>query len=167
MSINLPYQFYNRNVVKVARDLLGKQLSFCGHSGIITETEAYRGLDDEASHAFKGPTTRSKIMFNRAGLTYVYMIYGMYYCLNITAEEPGQAGAILIRGLQLPTINLNGPGKICKYLQINKLHHGIDVLNNNKLYITSGIDVQNIIATPRIGIKKATDKLWRFICRAK
>ena len=163
MLIDLPYEFYNRHVVEVAKDLLGKKLSFGNHLGIIIETEAYRGADDEASHAFKGPTTRAKIMFGRAGFTYVYMIYGMYYCLNITTEKPGEAGAVLIRGLQLPTLTLNGPGKICQYLQINKSHHGLDLLDNNQLHIYNGIDVQNIIATPRIGIKKATDKLWRFI----
>ncbi|CAG7592563.1 MAG: DNA-3-methyladenine glycosylase [Candidatus Midichloria sp.] len=162
MSKKLPYEFYNRHVVEVAKDLLGKKLVFGGIEGIITETEAYRGFDDEASHAFKGPTTRSRIMFGRAGYTYVYMIYGMYYCLNVTAEELGEAAAALIRGLKLPDLHLNGPGKLCKYLQITKLQNGIDLTNSSQMYIEEGVTVNQYNTTPRIGIKKAVDKPWRF-----
>ncbi|WHQ46927.1 MAG: DNA-3-methyladenine glycosylase [Candidatus Midichloria sp.] len=162
MSKKLPYEFYNRHVVEVAKDLLGKKLVFGNIAGIITETEAYRGFDDEASHAFKGSTSRSKIMFGRAGYTYIYMTYGMYYCLNVTAEDVGKAGAVLIRGLKLPEIHLNGPGKLCKYLQITKLQNGIDLINNNKIHIEKGVKVEQYTTTPRIGIKKAVNKPWRF-----
>jgi DNA-3-methyladenine glycosylase len=161
--MKLSYNFYNRNAVNVAKDLLGKCIIFKNFNGIITETEAYRGMDDEASHAFRGPTKRSAIMFGEPGYSYVYMIYGMHYCLNIVTEEVGNGSAVLIRGLKLPNINLNGPGKLCKYLGISKEHNGINIIEDNCFYITNGIEEINYIATPRIGIKKATDKLWRFV----
>ena len=154
--------FYNQHVVEVAKSLLGKKLIYGNFEGIITETEAYRGSDDEASHAFRGITGRSRIMFGPAGYAYVYMIYGMYYCLNIVTEEAGQASAVLIRGLKLPDVNLDGPGKLCKHLGINKTHNGINLIKSDDLYLTHGLEVNRYSSSPRIGIKKATDKLWRF-----
>lgn len=99
--MRLSYDFYKRNVVEVARDLIGKNLVFRNFQGIITETEAYRGSDDEASHAYKGMSNRSAIMFGPPGYLYVYMIYGMYYCINVVTEEVGHPSAVLIRGLRL------------------------------------------------------------------
>jgi len=110
--MRLSYDFYKRNVVEVARDLIGKNLVFRNFQGIITETEASRGSDDEASHAYKGTSNRSAIMFGPPGYLYVYMIYGMYYCINVVTEEVGHPSAVLIRGLRLPDIHLDGPGKI-------------------------------------------------------
>jgi DNA-3-methyladenine glycosylase len=159
----LTHDFYNRHVVEVAQELLGKTLVFGNTKGIITETEAYRGLDDEASHAFKGPTQRSHIMFGPAGYSYVYLIYGMYHCLNIVTEEEGQASAVLIRGLLLPEIHLNGPGKLCRHLGITKQHHGLHLISHDSIYVAEGIEAVPYTTTPRIGIKKATDKLWRFV----
>lgn len=162
--MKLLYEFYKNNCVKVAKNLLGKTLVFNDFQGIITETEAYRGSDDEVSHAFKGATKRSAIMFGPPGHIYVYLIYGMYHCLNIVTEDIGQGSAVLIRGLQLPDIYLNGPGKICRHLGITTKHNGINVTNDDKIYIADGIKIakNKIISTPRIGIKKATDKFWRF-----
>lgn len=164
LFMKLSYKFYHRDVVEVAKELLGKTLVWNNFQGIITETEAYRGLDDEASHAFKGITKRTAIMFGPPGYIYVYLIYGIYYCLNIVTQEIGQASAVLIRGLQLPDIHLNGPGKICRHLCITTEHNGINITNHDEIYLTNGIKVaaNKIISTPRIGIKKATDKLWRF-----
>lgn len=163
--MRLTYDFYNRHVVDVAKDLLGKTLVFGNHQGVIIETEAYRGYDDEASHAFRGCTNRSSIMFGPPGHTYIYLIYGMYYCLNFVTEEPGQASAVLIRGLKLPEINLNGPGKICRYLGINKIYNDLDLVHSNQMYVTHHEKEKAplYLETPRIGIKKATDKHWRFI----
>lgn len=162
----LPYKFYNRNTVEVARDLLGKRLVVGNLSSIIIETEAYTGIDDEASHAFKGITKRSKIMFGRAGHIYVYMIYGMYYCLNIVAENEGQAGAVLIRGIRLPNCdNLIGPGKVCRWLGVTTDHNGIDLLNHKEWSLHCGLGNLPYTAAPRIGITKAADKLWRFIAK--
>src|SRR5579883_1151698 len=129
--MKLSYDFYNRDTVEVAQDLLGKRLSVGSYSGIITETEAYRGSDDEASHAFRGPTKRSAIMFGPAGYAYVYLIYGMYYCLNIVTEELGIPGAVLIRGVLTPDGNLNGPGKLCRSFGITKEQNGLNLVQSD------------------------------------
>ncbi len=163
--MQLANDFYDRDVVKVAKALLGKKFIFGNFKGIITETEAYRGKDDEASHAFRGLTKRTEIMFGPPGYSYVYLIYGMYYCLNIVTQAEGEASAVLIRGLALPDVHLDGPGKICRHLGISKIHNGINVMESNEMYITEGIKVapSSIAATPRIGIRKAVDKPWRFL----
>lgn len=159
----LSVQFYNRHVVEVAKDLLGKELHFGEYSGIITETEAYRGSDDEASHAYRGTSPRSSVMFGPAGYSYVYFIYGMYYCFNIVTEEVNNPSAVLIRGIKLTDTHLNGPGKLCRHLGITKEHNNIDLTTSPNFYLTSGINISEYQITPRIGIKKATDKMWRFL----
>jgi len=163
LSTKIPYSFYNNNVVDVARNLLGKKLVFGDKNGFIVETEAYRGTDDEASHAYRGVTKRNAVMFGPPGYVYVYMIYGMYYCLNIVAEEEGQAAAVLIRGLMLPNEEIiSGPGKLCNHFGITKEDNGVNLVASDYFYLTEGINVSNVLATPRIGISKAKDKLWRF-----
>lgn len=156
------YDFYNRHVVEVAKDLLGKRLVWDGFEGIITETEAYRGLDDAASHAARGIATRSAIMFGPPGYVYVYFIYGMYHCFNIVTEAPGQPSAVLIRSIQSKDIHLDGPGKICRYLAIDKTHNHLNLSTHATCYITQGINAVQYEATPRIGIKRDAEKLWRF-----
>ena len=161
--LRLYNSFYNRHVVEVAKNLLGKTMVFGKVKGIITETEAYRGADDEASHAFSW-TPRSSIMFGPPGYSYIYFIYGMYHCLNIVTEEKNSPSAVLIRGLKLPEIHLNGPGKICKYLGITREHNGINLVTDNNFYLTEGIiNSATYTSTARIGIKKAIDKQWRFL----
>lgn len=160
--MRLTADFFNNHVCQVARDLLGKRLVFGKYEGIITETEGYRGADDEASHAYRF-TKRSAIMFGPSGRSYVYLIYGMYHCLNIVTEEKDSPSAVLIRGLMLPDIYLSGPGKICRHLGITMKENGIDLLSNHDFYVTEGIVPKEIITTPRIGITKAKDKLWRFL----
>ena len=160
--MKLTYNFYKNHVVKVARELLGKKLVYGCHEGIITETEAYRGKDDEASHAYRGMTQRSAIMFGPPGYAYVYIIYGLYYCLNIVTEKEGQPGAVLIRSLQLSHLHLKGPGRVCRYLGITKQDNGTNVMESNHLYITHGISIPDISVTSRIGICKAMEKPWRF-----
>lgn len=166
---SLPASFYTRSVVTVAQDLIGKTLVFNGYEGIITETEAYRGADDEASHAFRGRTPRSNLMFGPPGYSYVYFIYGMYHCLNIVTEPESSPSAVLIRGIDLTNIHLNGPGKLCRHLGITKEHNGVYIIDNIHFTITeSKTHVYGTPkATPRIGIKKATDKLWRFIAQSE
>jgi DNA-3-methyladenine glycosylase len=136
---------------------------------MITETEAYRGADDPASHAFKGATSRSRIMFGPPGISYVYLIYGMYHCLNIVTEDEGDPGAVLIRGLKLitsPNLSLQGPGKLCKHLGITKRsHHGIDIIEDSHFFITESThsnDTFRIVSSPRIGISRALNLPWRF-----
>lgn len=158
----LSVDFYNKPVIEVAKNLLGKQLVFGNEQGIITETEAYSGIDDEASHAYRGRTPRNALMFGPPGYAYVYMIYGMYYCLNIVTEKTGNPSAVLIRGLKLPHLHLDGPGKLCRYLGITKKENGMNLMDNEYFYVREGIGISTVTATPRIGIRKAVDKPWRF-----
>lgn len=168
ISKRLKRDFFNRNCTDVARDLLGQILIFHNYAGIIIETEAYRGTDDPASHAFRGPTPRASIMFGPSGMSYVYLIYGMYHCLNIVTEEVGSPSAVLIRGLKLIKPHeklLDGPGKICRELQITKQHNNINLTNQEDFYVAENKLVTDFNATPRIGIKVGMDKLWRFITK--
>ncbi len=177
----LDRRFYTRDTVKVARDLLGKILvrRIGEHklSGIIVETEAYRSSDDPASHSYRGMTNRNRVMFGEVGYSYVYFTYGMYYCLNIVAKDTDtMAGAVLIRALEpLEGIDImkknrmkelynltNGPGKLTQALMIDKSLNSIDVTKEGALYIINGYKIDEIEATPRIGIKTALDKYWRF-----
>ena len=145
--------------------MLGKKICFNNQSGIITETEAYRGFDDAASHAYRGPTKRSQIMFGQAGYSYIYLIYGMHNCLNFVTEPEGFAGAVLIRGIKVPKVvysETNGPGKLTKHFTITRSFNGINVIQDNSLYLTEAIKVQSYNTSPRIGISVAKEKLWRF-----
>ena len=177
--------FYARDTVKVAQDLLGKILvrNIDGNmiSGIIIETEAYKYKDDAASHSFGGITERNKAMFGKVGMAYVYFTYGMHYCVNAVARNSGySAGAVLIRSLfpqqgidfmskQRKTTDIsnltNGPAKLTQALKITKKEYAVDLTKrSNNLFIVDGIKVKRseIKAGPRVGIKKATDKLWNF-----
>lgn len=165
----LKRDFYNRDTLKVAKDLLGHKLcrKINGQilSGIIVETEAYT-QNDPACHAFKGKTPRATTLFKQPGISYVYFIYGMYYCFNVITEPEETAGAVLIRALEPigNIINTNGPGKLCRELQITKEHNEIDLTSDSCLWIEEGIKVpkNKIHTTTRIGIKQATDYPWRF-----
>ena len=181
MSI-LPREFYSKDTVTVAKNLLGKKIvrkiGRTKISGIIIETEAYRHKDDPASHAFRKITDRNKIMFGEIGSAYVYFIYGMYFCFNIVAKTPKiAAGAVLIRaiaplkGIEImqknrKNVNLknltNGPAKLTQALEITKKHYGIDLTRKSEIYISQGIRSKKIIISPRIGITKAVDRLWNF-----
>jgi len=162
--MRLGYNFFVRNSVEVARDLIGKKFIFGNKTGIILETESYRGLDDPASHAYRGPTKRTQIMFEEPGRIYVYLIYGMYHCINIVTEEKGTPSAVLLRGLEIDNLYLNGPGKICRYLNIDRSFNGIDLLTHEQFYVEDNpIFVPDIAITPRIGISKNKDAPWRFI----
>ena len=178
----LPREFYSKDTVTVAKNLLGKRIirKIGRHeiSGIITETEAYRHKDDPASHAFNKITERNKVMFEEVGLAYVYFTYGMYFCFNVVARTPKKkAGAVLIRaivpekGIKIMEKNRggkhlknlsDGPAKLTQALNITKEHYGLDLTKKSNLYIAEGIKPEKIIASPRIGITKATDKLWNF-----
>jgi DNA-3-methyladenine glycosylase len=167
MSHKLLHSFFNDPVITVARNLIGKQIVWNNFCGIITETEAYGGYNDPASHGFKGPTNRSSIMFQRGGLCYVYLIYGMYHCLNITCDEMGTGAAVLIRSIQMENLLLDGPGKICRHFLINRAHTGLDLTTDPDCYINDiGYEPPYVI-TPRIGIKMATNFMWRFSANPK
>ena len=164
----LDSEFFNRSTLIVAKELLGKILVFKNYQGMITETEAYMGFDDPASHAAKGETPRTKIMFGNPGFAYVYLIYGMYHCLNIVTEKQGFPAAVLIRGVQLldeSSLHLDGPGKVCRHLGITREHNGIEVTQSSELYLGCINRKLKFSKTPRIGIKVGTDKLWRFLAQ--
>lgn len=164
--IRLDRDYFSQSTLHVAKDLLGKELTFKTFKGLITETEAYVGQDDPACHAARGKTPRTTVMFGPPGVSYVYFIYGMYFCLNIVTESEGFAAAVLIRGLHLlhPEIkNLNGPGKLCKHLGITREHNGLDLITSEHFFFQDQGLKPEFITTPRIGIKVGTDKLWRFL----
>lgn len=185
----LPRSFYERSTAQVAHDLIGMMLvrtiGATTVAGVISETEAYGGADDSASHAYRKQTIRNKAMFGSVGHSYVYFIYGNHYCLNIVAKEAGvAAGAVLIRGV-IPMQGIddikrirryckehnltNGPGKIGQAFQVTREHNNIDMTIKGSLFVTYGIsiDKNTIIATPRIGISQAKDTLWRFVLNQK
>ncbi len=169
----LPRSFYNQDTLKVAQELLGKYLvRKIGQrieTGIIVETEAYIGQDDDACHACRGKTKRNEVMFEKAGLTYVYMIYGMYFCLNIVTEKKGFPAAVLIRALESIDIKkTNGPGKLCRWMKIDKELNGEDLVNSKRLWIEDRgekIISKDIIKTARVGVDYAENSKhhpWRF-----
>lgn len=163
-------EFYNRDTLEVARALLGCKIFHKTSegilSGIIVETEAYK-QNDPACHAYKGKTKRAATLFKQPGLSYVYLIYGMYYCINFVTEPEETAGAVLIRAIEPiePLKNTNGPGKLCREMKITKEHNEIDTtLPNSILWVEQEQKIPSkvIVATSRIGIKQATQYPWRF-----
>jgi DNA-3-methyladenine glycosylase len=172
-------KFYQRDTLKVAQNLLGcflvRKIGNKVVKGVITETEVYIGEDDLASHASKGRTPRTEIMYGEAGRAYVYMVYGMYHCLNIVTEKKDFPAAVLIRGVKLENIDYektNGPGKLCKFLQIDRKLNGCDITKKDKLRIESGIKIKKsqIHRDKRIGVDYAQhckEYLWRFYIEEK
>lgn len=190
--------FYSRDTLDVAQELLGKylvrQIGQERQVGKIVETEAYIGQDDDACHASGGKTKRNEVMFEKAGCAYVYMIYGMYWCLNIVTERKGFPSAVLVRALEPvkfgvrdlsksedKIIKMNnsylksqlsnladGPGKLCRWMKINKKLNGEDLVNSNRLWIEDRgekLGKKDIIKTTRVGIDYAQNSKghpWRF-----
>ena len=160
--------FFDEDVLTVAPKLLGKILVRKFEDGTeirlrITEIEAYRGEEDLACHARKGKTTRAKTMYMNAGTIYVYLIYGMYWMLNIVTASKDIPQAILIRGIE----GFDGPGKLTKKLQIDKSFNEKNIFTNGKLYIEDDGFIPKFETKKRIGIDYAGDiwknKLWRWI----
>ncbi len=171
--MRLKKDFYNRSTLIVAKELLGKYLvrkiggMTVAHK--ITETEAYHGPKDLASHASKGRTPRTEVMFGPAGHAYVYLIYGMYHCFNIVTGPEGFPSAVLIRGLDGE--KCDGPGKLCRVFEIDKKLNAIDLTTSSELWVEDrGEEVRRIKRTPRVGIdyaKEYKDKPWRFVLESK
>ena len=174
--------FYSRPTVEVARDLLGMVLVHGETAGIIVETEAYPGGDDLASHSARGITDRTRVIFGPPGHAYVYLIYGVYRCLNIVAEPAGQPGCVLIRAIE-PTSGIeimqrrrpaakraesltNGPGKLTLALGITRNHYGVDVTTGPLLVQRQPkLPRFEIKTTPRIGITHCADRPLRFLIK--
>ena len=126
----------------------------------IVETEAYAAVGDLASHAWRGLTERNRPMFGPVGRSYVYFIYGMYHCLNVVAHAPDAAGAVLIRALDHEACN--GPGKLCRFLQIDRSLSDIDLFASQDLWLESGDSAGRIAHGYRVGIRKSVELPWRF-----
>ncbi|MGE0018717.1 MAG: DNA-3-methyladenine glycosylase [Draconibacterium sp.] len=166
----LPTYFFQRDVLFVAPELLGKILVRQFPDGTvarysITETEAYSGDGDRACHASKGKTPRTEVMFREGGHVYVYLIYGMYWMLNFVTGPLGEASAVLIRGLE----GISGPGKVGKALQLDRSFYGENLETSDRIWIEDTENRPGFIATPRIGIDYAGEpwvsKPWRFIVK--
>jgi len=166
-ATRLSGNFFMRDVLEVAPDLIGKVMAVRFQSGEIrrfriTEVEAYRGPDDKACHASKGRTARTEIMFHEGGRLYIYLIYGMYWMLNIVTGKKDDPQAVLIRGLE----NYNGPGVLTRSLGIDKSFYGEDLLTSERIWIEDEGFVPDIKTSPRIGINYAGDywkeKSWRY-----
>lgn len=166
----LDEDFFARDTLEVAKDLLGKYIvrrQIDGELSLkITEVEAYDGFEDQASHARSGRTSRSEVMFGPSGYIYVYLIYGIHWVVNVVTREVNYPAAILIRG----TEEVQGPGRIGKYLAIDQ------TLNKKKAIPESGlwfedrglvVALDSIIQKPRIGVNYAgpiwSQKLYRFL----
>lgn len=167
-SKRLGREFFTSDVLDVAPALLGKLLCRREQSGDvrkyrITETEAYRGCDDTASHASKGKTPRTHVMWDKGGTVYVYLCYGMHNMLNIVTGVKGEPQAVLIRAVE----TADGPGRLTKMLGIERRHNGSDVVFSDELWIeTDGFVPRSISTLPRVGIDYADErdreKPWRF-----
>lgn len=187
----LPQSFYLAEVTEVARRLLGKRLVrlFNGQrvTGIICETEAYRGEDDQACHAHRGRTRRNAVMYGAAGRAYIYFTYGMHWCLNAVCGAEGYPAAVLIRAID-PKEGLefiaerrlgvsrsdwcNGPAKLCKALAVDGGLNGTALFDpESPIYIEDGCPVEEktISASPRVGISYAPEPWrsmpWRYAIR--
>jgi len=172
----LPRVYFNRPTVQVARSLIGKYLvrSIDGRmlEGKIVEVEAYVGSQDKACHASKGRTQRTDVLFGPAGVAYIYLIYGMYHCLNVVTEQEEFPSAVLIRAIEIDGELINGPGRLCRALQIDRSLNRINLTTGESLWFEDrGVSVGrgDIGAHPRIGVDYAGEwakKPWRFRLRA-
>ena len=177
----LPRTFFDRPTLKVAKELLGKALLRQTSNGLIetmiVDVEAYVGPQDRACHASKGRTKRTEVLFGPAGYTYVYMIYGMYHCLNFVTESVDYPAAVLIRGLEVvgnplspdtTPARIDGPGRVCRFLSLDRTHNVLDATKKEIIWVEDrGISIpkSRIQALPRIGVDYAgewANKLWRF-----
>lgn len=188
--MKLDRSFYRRETLTVAKELLGKVIVSCKDdtyvSGRIVETEAYIGPDDAAAHTFGGKRTeRTQVAYRQGGFLYVYLIYGMYHCINIVTNIENKPEVVLIRALEpLDGISImkkrrntekveklcSGPGKVCQALNVTRAENGVDLCGDTVFLIDDNYEIRDslITATKRINIDysgEARDYLWRFIIK--
>ena len=162
--------FFHRDVLVVARELVGCALVHRRRAGVIVETEAYRGPDDAASHARFGPTARTSVMFGPGGVSYVYLCYGIHQMFNIVTGAEGEGQAVLIRAVA-PLVGLpddpsvgRGPGKVTTALALDRRHDRRD-LARGALFVAAHATPPAIATGPRIGVAYAgewAERPWRF-----
>ena len=166
----LARSFYTRDVLDVAPDLIGQWIvrrfeDQRTERFLITEVEAYRGPEDLASHASKGRTKRTEVMYHQGGKVYMYLIYGMYWMLNIVAGGEGQPHAVLIRGLD----GIVGPGRLTRALNLTKEFYGEDLIESKRLWLEERGSREEVITTPRIGIDYSGEywknRPWRYVMK--
>jgi DNA-3-methyladenine glycosylase len=175
----LPASFYERDAEQVARDVLGKIVVHGRTAGRIVEVEAYLGLKDLAAHASRGLTARTRVLFGPPGHAYVYLIYGMYECLNLVSEPEGDAGCVLVRALE-PVSGLermrrrrpaarrvedlcSGPGKLTLAMGITRAQNGAPVTRGDLTVRAPAVpEPIDIAVSPRIGITQCADWPLRF-----
>lgn len=167
MNDRLPTDFFLVDVLEVAPALIGKLLVRRFEDGRIeryriTETEAYRGMEDLACHASKGRTPRTDVMFHQGGRVYVYLIYGMYWMLNLVTGHEGVPHAVLIRGIE----GYSGPGLVGRALHLDRSFYGEDLATSSRIWVEDAEPLAEIKTSKRIGIKYAGEewenKPWRF-----
>jgi DNA-3-methyladenine glycosylase len=167
-TVILDSSFFQCDVLEVAPALIGKIIVRKFENGEIkryriTETEAYRGEEDLACHASKGRTQRTEVMYYPGGKVYVYLIYGMYWMLNVVTSEPGNPCAVLIRGIE----GFNGPGKVGRELHLDKTFYGEELATSDRIWIEDDRIEPKITISTRIGVDYAgvgwAKKQWRFI----
>ncbi|ACB84302.1 DNA-3-methyladenine glycosylase [Natranaerobius thermophilus] len=190
--MKLDYEFFQRDAVSVAKDLIGKLLvrNLNGEELIcrIVDTEAYCGPEDKGCHAYQNKrTNRTEVMYKSGGYVYVYLIYGLHYCFNVVVSKQDRPEAVFIRagepisGLKTMRDNrniksnkktelTNGPGKLSQAMAIDKSLNGQDLVASKEIYLRHACDSQSyqIIPAKRVNIDYAeeyTDKLWRFYIR--
>ena len=171
----LPRSYFNRPTLDVARSLIGKYLM--RHTdqgtmaGLIVEVEAYVGPEDRACHASRGRTPRTDVLFGAPGIAYVYLIYGMYHCLNVVTERDGFPAAVLIRAVEhrsSSAILIDGPGRVCRSFHVDRTLNRWDLTVGERLWLEDRgerITDAEVITAPRIGVDYAGDwaaKPWRF-----
>jgi DNA-3-methyladenine glycosylase len=168
MGKRLDRSFYNRDVLEVAPQLLGQHLVRIGADGrrcsyLITETEAYRGAEDLACHASKGRTPRTEVMFGEGGHLYMYLIYGMYWMMNVVTGEKDVPQAVLFRGLK----EASGPGRLTRLVGVDRDFYGEDLVRSGRIWIEESGIRPAYETGPRIGIDYAGEPWkelpWRFL----
>ena len=168
MEGRLPLEFYLQDVLVAAPLLLGQKLVCRQPSGllstyIISETEAYRGTEDLACHASKGRTARTEVMFERGGVLYMYLIYGMYWMMNVVTGAKDEPQAVLIRGLR----EVSGPGRLTRTLGLNGSFNREDLVYSERIWIEGTGQEAAFTTHPRIGIDYAGEvwknKPWRYL----
>jgi DNA-3-methyladenine glycosylase len=168
----LSQAYFSRRTVQVARSLIGKYLVRVLNgreiAGRIVEVEAYVGPQDKACHASKGRTKRTDVLFGPPGQSYVYLIYGMYHCLNVVTEREEFPAAVLIRAIEVDGVLIDGPGRLCRALQIDLSLNRIDLTAQESLWFEdrgSRTLHRQVAALPRIGVDYAgtwAKKPYRF-----